>query len=328
MQDSSIADVLRRFGVADAALTRIAAGRDNEHWRIEATDGSFVLRRYNIGHTALSTAYEHEVLRQLDPTPWPVAAPIVAHDGETLVEHRARLYALFPVLRGGAGPAHSLSHLHVKGRLLARLHGDLAHLPVEGQRQGYGRIWELDAAERTFNDLLRDFGEHQSELASAIRGERYRNLRELSQLGYGEIEDQIIHGDFQRDNLLFDGAQLSGVLDFDHAHRDAAVVDVAWSIISDCAEPPEDTAISVEAAAAFVAGYNEERRLDEHESRLIVPLLRAHNLSILSWMLPIWLERRDDDSLFRIERRVRRRLPQLAERATALETAFFPTGQN
>jgi Ser/Thr protein kinase RdoA (MazF antagonist) len=325
--DEAIDVVLARFGVQGAATTPITRGKYNEHWRVEDGPARFVLRRYNTERTAAAVRYEHDVLDRLAHTAWPVAAPLPSVDDDSLVELQGRIFALFPFIDGEPGPAHSRAHLRVKGRLLARLHHDLAPIGPEAQRESFGRIWELDGDDGTFNDLLREFGGTQRELASMIRAHRYRNLRELSRLAYGELPDQLIHGDFTRENLLFDGARLAGVLDFDHAHLDARVVDLAWSVLSDCYEPPEDTAIDAAAAAAYVGGYADHTPLEERELRLVVPLLRAHHLSILKRGLRMWLSEPTDELLFRIDRRVRRRLPQLDERAIAIEQALLAAGQ-
>lgn len=322
---SALRDVLERFGVTAGTAHRIERGRFNEHWSVDEANqtSSYVLRRYNAQRDAVSIAFEHDVLRSPAMSAWPVAAPETMANGASLVEAGGRLYALFRRLPGALGPAYGTAHIHLKGRLLARLHGDLARVGVDGQRPGFGRVWELDTRERMMNDVLRDFGETQRELGWAIRAQRYRSLRELSRLGYGDLPDTLIHFDFTRENLLFDDGRLTGVLDFDHVHFDARAVDIAWTIISDCTEPPEDTSISIELAGALVAGYAEQSALDERELRLVVPLMRARHLSLLNASLRLWLADPNDDLLFRIDRRVRRRLPQLDEREAALTDAIL-----
>lgn len=332
--DEVLHDALARFGVVDAKVTPIVpGGQVNEHWRIDGRAAPLVLRRYNVLRTAAAAAYEHDVLKRLgDGGEWPVAAPIAAANGATIVEADGRLYALFPFLEGAAGPAHSLPHLRIKGRLLARLHDALAALRVTEQRPTVGKLWELDvnvhgSGYATFNDALAAFGRKHRELASGIRAQRYRSLRELSRLRYGEQPDTLIHGDFRSGNLLFAGGALSGALDFDLVHLDARITDIAWSVLSDCAEPPADTALDPAAAAAFLGGYAEHSPLTGAEARLIVPLIRAHNLAILASHLRSGSEIGDDPQLlYRVERRVRERLPQLDARASAIEEMALRVG--
>jgi len=324
---AEVGGVLGHFGVDAISVELIPTGRFNTNWAVDSRDAQYVLRRYNAARLAASIPYEHAMLAHVSAAGWPVATAIASTDGKTVIEHDGRRCALFPFLEGEAGPAHNPRHLRIKGRLLARLHRDMTSFPAAEQRAGFGRVWELDVpleASRfgTFNAMLRECGRNRPELASAIRTQRYRSLRELARLAYGDLPDVHIHGDFQRDNLLFDRGELTGVLDFDHAHRDARVADIAWSILSDCAEPPAETAIDPRLAAALVGGYAEHTPLADAELHLIVPMIRGHNLSILAWTLRRWLDAPDAEMLRRLERRVSIRLPQLDARAAAIDEAI------
>jgi len=273
--------------------------------------------------------FEHELLRRLSAA-WPVAAPIDGSGGP-IVEEGGRLWSLFPLLPGTPARAHDGDNLARQGRLLAQLHRDLAAGGVPKQREHFGRVSELDlhgwgigASGMRFEELLRSLGDNHPELAAAARRQRNRSLDELRALGYAELPEQQVHGDFVREHLLFDGEQLSGVLDFDLAHVDARATDIAWSMISECGEPPVETAIDPSLAAAFVAGYCAESLLTERELRLIVPLVRAQDMVILADALRQWATPSGGAAqLPRIERRLRQRLPQLDERAGVIEAAMI-----
>jgi len=330
-QDMQAVDaVLLRFGLHERRAQRIVpGGHVNEHWRVLGGPPAFVLRRYHVKRTKSSIAFEHELLRRLAAT-WPVAAPIDVGGGR-IVDYGGRLWSLFPLLPGTPASAHDRDQVARQGRLLARLHHDLAAGGASQQRERFGRVSELDAhgwgigaSGMTFDELLRLFGRDHAELAAAARDQRERSLGELWALGYSELPEQPIHGDFAGEHLLFDGGRLSGVLDFDLAHVDARASDIAWSMISDCGEPPAETAIDTTLAAAFVAGYSAESPLTERESRLIVPLVRAQDIVILGDALRQWaMPSGGAGQLPRIERRIRQRLPQLDERAKAIEAAVM-----
>lgn len=132
----------------------------------------------------------------------------------------------------------------MKGRLLARLHQELATWEAPGQRDGFGRVWELDVfigahtQFDTFNELLMALGQTHTDLARAIRAQKYTMLRELSTLGYGELPAAPGHFDFHHDNLLFQRGELTGLLDLDLVRLDARVADLATSVALDCLAPP------------------------------------------------------------------------------------------
>lgn len=331
--DGGLRDVLARYGVVASTIEAIPTGRMNRHWRVMATDGAaYALRRYAPERSAAAISFEHEAITHAAARGWPVATPVAAGDGATTVSQDGRQYALFPYLGGRPGELYSAAHLRIKGRLLARLHRDLASWPGTEQRDGWGRIWEYDAlspigGHTSFNEALLAFGEEHRDMAAAIRRYRYRSLRELARLGYGELPDTLVHFDFHNDNLLFEGGALSALLDFDSVHLDARVADIACSIANDCPEPPADIATRPEAAAAFVAGYCEHTRLDEQELRLIVPLLRAYRLSGLPRTLTACTAGRLDEVFPRLKRLLEQRLPALDANGAEIEAASMEAAE-
>jgi Ser/Thr protein kinase RdoA (MazF antagonist) len=174
----------------------------------------------------------------------------------------------------------------------------------------------------TFNELVRFFARDHHDLAREIRAQRYRTLRELTRLRYGDLPDVPIHADFASWNLLFDdGDRVTGVLDFDLAHRDTRTADIAWSIMSDCAEPPTEIALDPRAVREFVAGYASEAPLTDAELALIVPLIRAQHFVVLAWGLYDWAREPTAHVLRRIRRRIDQRPSALDARAPELEDA-------
>jgi Ser/Thr protein kinase RdoA (MazF antagonist) len=198
------------------------------------------------------------------------------------------------------------------------------------QRQGFGRMWELDyymGSPAPFNEMLRQFAKTHQDDAWTVRSQRYRNLRELSRLGYGELPERFGHFDFHHDNLLFSNGELRGLIDFDSCHLDARVADIATSIALDCIEPPAYNAIDVEAMRAFVGGYVEGATLSDQELRLIVPLVRAWIVAAAAGRIAQWLREPGDAVLAKIERTVHERMPAFEERREAMELAVLSAAE-
>jgi Ser/Thr protein kinase RdoA (MazF antagonist) len=313
-------DVLSSYGLADAEVHDIRSGRRNKHWRAVAGYGkAYALRRYAAERTRPAIAYEHAALTCAGERGWPVAVPLANAHEDRLVGRDGRLYALFPFLTGRPAPYSNARYLRIKGALLARLHRDLASAPVGGQRVGFSRVWEVDGDDATYQELLREFARDHREGAAVLRRDRYSSLRELSRLGYGELDDIVVHWDFHHDNLLFGGGTLTGLLDFDSVHRDARVADIAQSILLDCLEPPAHNAIRAESLGAFVAGYHASSPLADIEAQLLVPLLFALVIARSAESLRAWLRSGNRRALASLERATRFRLPVMQAQRMELQ---------
>jgi homoserine kinase type II len=90
---------------------------------------------------------------------------------------------------------------------------------------------------------------------------------------YAALPRGAVHGDLFRDNVLFDGDTLSGLLDFYFAATDTFLYDIAVCLNDWCTN--QDGALVHERATAFVAAYDAVRTLHADELALLPMLLRA-----------------------------------------------------
>lgn len=274
---AAIQPALAAWGIAGAATERLTGGAANEHWRAETEQGPRVLRRYHPRRATESLPYEHDLLRFLADRKWPVPAPIATEDGETVVETDEGRWALFPFMRG-APPERSELVLQRKGSLLALLHEDLVEWESPGQRPTFGRVTDLDAAVapegfRSFEDFLAWYADEDPERAAVLAETRQRNVADLDEHGYGDQPDSVIYYECFGANVLFVEDTVTAMLDFDMAHEDARVADIARSLVLDCGSDNQ-------RVRSWLAGYaaHASPRLDTDEAELIPPLMVATEL--------------------------------------------------
>ncbi|MGE3961289.1 MAG: phosphotransferase enzyme family protein [Dehalococcoidia bacterium] len=273
----AIEEALRAFGITGAtSVEPLRGGAANEHWRVEAPGvGARVLRRYHQRQTQASVAYEHRLLQFLHERGWPVAPAIVASGGSQL-ETEAGRWALFP-FRSGEPPEPDQRSMQRKGALLALLHADLREWD-EGQRPGFGRITDLDTPLRLdgfadFHALVAWFALTDPERARKLEDMRDLVVALLERLDYGTLPDDVVYFECLGNNILFEGNDVTALLDFDLAHRDARVVDIGRSLVV-------DAWMDGWQVHAFIAGYqaHAEPRLTPVEAKLVAPMMLAAEL--------------------------------------------------
>ena len=277
MEQATLA-ALGAWGIEPEAIAPLRGGAVNEHWRVEAAAGPLVLRRYHRAHAAEAAPFEHALLGYLDGNGWPVAAPLPTPEGETVVRDRAGRWSLFPFLPG-APLADSPLALQRMGALLALLHADLPAWPGGfEQRPTFGRVTDLDRYLRTrgkttLAGLIERLGRGDAARADALRGIRERNVLALDLLGYGALADTVVYYECLGANVLFEGDEVTGILDFDFAHRDARAADIARSLVVDCGTDGE-------RIQRWLGGYaaHAEPTLDEAETAVVASLMIASEI--------------------------------------------------
>ncbi|MEZ4501362.1 MAG: phosphotransferase [Dehalococcoidia bacterium] len=285
---------LRAWGIEADRLTALQGGAVNEHWLVEGGEQPLVLRRYRARHAAEATPYEHALLTFLEGRGWPVAAPIAALDGDTIVEVGDRRWSLFPYLPGEPPDPDDTRALLRKGALLALLHTDLQEWDRPGQRPTFSRVDDLDTYVRpdgypSYGALLEWFETHDPEHASTLERTRQRNAFALEHLEYRAQPAVVTYNECLGNNVLFEGDTVTGLLDFDFAHEDARVADIARSLLVDCGP-------DLERVRHWMTGYtaHADPPLSTEEADLLPDLIVAN--AIWNAVVPLSIASRSGDA--------------------------------
>ena len=145
--------------------------------------------------------------------------------------------------------------------MLARMHLAAADYPAK-MSNPRGPAWWSRTAKALMPVLA-------SEAATLLRQElALQQEHRLDNLPVG-----VIHADLFHDNVLLDGDQVGGFIDFYYACNDALLYDLAIAVNDWGAQPDGD--IDAERAHAMLAGYQSIRSLTPEEVAAWPVLLRA-----------------------------------------------------
>ena len=282
---SVLDDVLSAWGRAALRVMPLAGG-DADRWEIEAGGRTLLLRRYEPARAAATIAFEHDLLAYLAQRSWPVPVPVAAVAGEaaggTVVEAHGARWALFPLLPGAPPPDESI-FLQRRGALLALVHADLAQWDRDAwdraaTRDTLRRVDDFDAVVQahglaSFEALLARVHAVDARRANALAVLRARVGEQLAAYGYAQLPALPLWGGCTADHVLFDGDDVTGLIDFDEARSDARAVDIAESILA-------DTRSVGWRIIRWVAGYSAHATppLSEQEADLLPVIMAALTL--------------------------------------------------
>jgi len=223
--------------------------RVNEHWLVQSGEHRLVLRGY-AAQSFGDIQYEIAVLRRLHALGWPVPVTV-----EEPLVRGGRTWCLFTWLPGVSRPADA-DERRARGRLLAELHGSTAQLTDLGQREGFSCSDEL-ISDLELTACLRAYECIYPREGHIMRWHLEQAQQTFARLGKNTAPILVLHGDFAPWNLLFEGEQLTGILDFEGSHLNYRVADFALSWRGEYDE--------------IIDGYQEVTRLTEPEIELIIP---------------------------------------------------------
>lgn len=269
--------LLRRLQLGELlALRGIEGGIENTNYFVTSAQGEFVLTLFE-RLTARQLPFYLYLMKHLAQGGVPVPDPRADQGGVILHSVCGKPAAVVNKLRGSSELAPQGAHCAAVGRMLARMH--LAGCGFERHQPNLrGLQW--------WNDTVPVVLPHvDAARAALLRSELAYQNHVAASAAYAALPRGPVHADLFRDNVLFDGQELTGFFDFYFAGVDSWLFDLAvclndWCI--DLASGAHDGA----RAARMLAAYQAERPLTAAERGLLPAMLRAGALRF--WISRLW----------------------------------------
>jgi homoserine kinase type II len=305
---------LSRYSVgAVQSFTPIASGIENTNYFLDTIEGAYVLTIYERIPTEELPFYLN-LVAHLAKNGVHVPAPIADRSGALFSLLQGKPAGLVTRLNGHANEHPGVSECARLGEELARMHlASATYRPRLTNRRGPG--WML-ATSRSVRPFLND--DQNALLANEIVEQRKARDARADKLPAGAI-----HADLFRDNVLFDGEKLSGMIDFGFAATDCYVYDLAITVNDWCIDAAT-TQFDEAKLSAIVRGYLSVRALNAAERAAWPMMLRLGALRF-------WLSRLYDLHLPRAAEVLTAKDPLHFERmlrARIAETRELPAAQN
>jgi Ser/Thr protein kinase RdoA (MazF antagonist) len=201
---------------------------------VQACGKAFVLKcRAAHAGDAERIAFAHGFIQATAAAGVPVAMPVPSRQGRVHEPVGDRAWELFPFVVGerwsrrpgqarAAGEALGCMHAagldfvwhgHVQA---ASFHGNLKVLEALRRVPRAVHRVEPDADMVALVNACETLAEAYTEASAAVE-----------EVGYAQLDSQVVHGDFHPGNVIFEGDRVAAVIDFDAARLEPAVVDFA-----------------------------------------------------------------------------------------------------
>jgi homoserine kinase type II len=264
-----------RIGELDT-LTGIASGIENTNYFADTKQGRYVLTLFERLTFEQLPFYLH-LMKHLAGRGIPVPDPQADEHGAILHTLKTKPAAVVNRLPGRHHLAPDTAHCASVGAMLARMHRAGADFAMY-QPNLRGLPWW----EETVPVVLPHLEPGQREL---IESELAFQQHVAASAQFAGLPRGPIHADLFRDNVMFEGDELTGFFDFYFAGVDCFLFDLAVCLNDWCIDL-ESGRLVEERANAFVAAYDAQRALTGGELRLMPAMLRAGALRF--WISRLW----------------------------------------
>jgi len=276
---------------------RLLPGGKSQHYHVVTPRGAYVVRRSYRSKTWEALRFEHELMAYLRRHGFPVPEVVPCVNGDTAVAVDGRLYRVTAFVKGSGYQAGNVAQLQEVARALAAYHRLAASFrpsssppPRESLNEGLrGRLAALPSVEG-LADLPGARGEADPQVRPLLQSLPYALAASAAVLGhldrlYPSLPRLTIHAGCRRGSVLFTGDRLLAVLDFDSAHDEARVLDLAVAlhdfakVYGDPASSDYKVPLDLDVVARFLGAYLSVSPLSPAEREALPMLLAAKRLN-------------------------------------------------
>lgn len=257
-------------------LKACSGGIENTNYFADTDSGEYVLTLFErLSFEQLP--FYLKLMKHLAEHAIPVPNPAPDRNGKILHSLKGKPAAVVNKLRGRSDLKPGLVQCTRVGRMLARMHLAGRDFNVH-QPNLRGLAW--------WNTTLPAILPHVSaEQRSLLLGELAYQNHIAASSAYKSLPTGTVHGDLFRDNVMFEGEELTGFFDFYFAGCDTFLFDIGVCLNDWCIDLPT-CRTDAARADAFLSAYQEERPLTPQERTLLPAMARAGALRF--WISRLW----------------------------------------
>ena len=260
------------------SFSGITSGVSNTNYLLNTTKGRFILTLFEARTPAEDLPFCLEFMAHLNACGIPCPNVVPDKKGAVLTIMKGKPAVIITFLEGQSPLATQDFHAAALGRALAQMHLAAEHFSKQQTNALALPAWRK---------LLTDCGTRLNEIEPDLRGLIFEELGHAEAHWPKNLPRGAIHADLFRDNVFFNGKNLSGVIDFYFSCTDFFAYDLmvtvnAWFFNADGL--PEKSRI-----AAFLDAYQKERPLSAEEKAALPFLGRAATLRYLATRCYDWL---------------------------------------
>jgi homoserine kinase type II len=247
------------------SLTGIADGIENTNYFADSTTGRYVITLFERMGRSQLPFYLH-LMRHLASRAIPVPDPLADAGGALVHELSGKPAVVVQRLPGQPQLAPDTEHCAAVGDMLARMHPAAQNSPLS-QGNPRGLAWWMQTAPQLSPYITPEQG-------ALLKSEISWQEQVAGSTSHRALPRGPVHADLFRDNVLFEGHTLTGLLDFYFAAVDTFVFDIAVCLNDWCTDLTTGQLLE-RRAARFVAAYAGVRALTPDEHAMMPAALRG-----------------------------------------------------
>ncbi len=245
-------------------LKGISSGITNTNYFVITTQNRYVLTLFE-HNTIEELPYFIDLMSHLATHDVPCPKPICSRSGMSLHMLNGKPSVLISCLKGQDVSVPSVIHCAEVGAVLAKMHIAGQSFAQQSAYQNHRNPRDVEWRKQTAQKVMPHLSLDDQQLLKETLA--FQATFDVTQLPHG-----IIHADLFRDNVLFDGDSIGGLIDFYYACEDVLAYDLAIAVNDWCIQA--DGRLDTSRLNAMLNAYQSVRPFTQREDAAWNGLLR------------------------------------------------------
>lgn len=281
LQAEDIHQILALYALADADFIEpLSLGISNSNYKIQTERGENVILKVSNDKNKVELLEEQEILMSLKDYKKSLT-PFITQKDELVYEYNGLHGVVFPLARG-VNPIGEKFELVEIGAELARFHNfTFENKNLFKNTRSHSKVgFDLEGIESylEFDHALDDYKNAFQELIDPQMIELWKN---------SDLKKSLIHGDLYADNILFDGKEISKILDFEQSGIGEFLLDLGICVSGCCIDMK---GFSIKQMQLVIEGYESVRKLEAVEKELLNTAVLIGFFDISLWRIKRFFE--------------------------------------
>ena len=279
VDELTLASFLSAYDIGDfLSFEGIAEGVENSNYLLRTAKANYILTLYEKRVAASDLPFFIELMTHLASKGMDCPLPVLDCKGKILQELMGKPSAVFSFLNGKSCQFPNHKKCKALGSCLAELHLNAKGLKHTRKNALGPQSWQ---------PLLDSVGQRANQISPSMEQLTQDRLSSILAAWPQDLPRGIIHADLFPNNVLFDGDNLTGVIDFYFACEDILAYDISICLNSWCFEA--DGSFNLTKSRSLIHGYQTVRKLSDAEITAIPVLAAGSAMRFFLTRLYDWL---------------------------------------
>ena len=274
LKKENIEEILANYSIGSLKEFKgIEEGIENTNYFLIVDSKKYILTIYEKRVRKKDLPFFSQLMSSLNKSGFKCPVPIESNDKKTIINYRNKNLMIVSFLEGKSKNILSPADCRSIGLEVAKMHEITKNFKIQRKNN-----LSIDSWRKIFEQVKDKCVQIHRDLPLLIES----NLKDVEKNWPKDLPKGIIHADLFTDNIFFKDNKFSGIIDFYFSCNDFYALEIAICFNALCFDGPKNNlSFNVTKAINFMNGYNQFRKINDHEKKYIKVLSQGSALRFL-----------------------------------------------